>query len=174
MSEENIESIETLLNKAQKLCQKKIIFRKYDSPWLSKLLQQPMLKIFHYARYDMLSIYKYLNVLCHNVICTRLLSKVMRTTSERHGLKNLLEELLKVKMNKGEQLSYWGADELTDSQKEYAKKDIIYLKPLMETLILNLKRENRWHVADIMCTALPACIVADANHFDPASLINYA
>ncbi len=148
--------------------------RKYDSPWLCQLLQQPMMKIFHYARFDVLAIYKYLNVLCQNIICTRLLSKIARTFSDKHGLKNLLEELLQVKMNKGEQLSYWGADELTDSQREYAKKDVVYLKPLMEKLKWMLQRENRWNVAEAMCTTLPACVLAEAHHFDPGNLINYA
>jgi ribonuclease D len=146
----------------------------YNSPNLCKLLNLPMAKLFHYARFDMLAIYKYLNVLCQNVICTRLLSKIARTFSEKHGLKNLLEELLAVKMNKGEQLSYWGADELSDSQKEYAKKDVVYLKPLMEKIKWMLVRENRWSVGEAMCTTLPACILAEAHHFDPASLINYA
>ena len=146
----------------------------YESPNLVKLLNLPMMKLFHYARFDMLAIYKYLNVLCQNVVCTRLLSKIARTFSEKHGLKNLLEELLNVKMNKGEQLSYWGADELTDSQKEYAKKDVVYLKPLMEKIKWMVQRENRWPVAEYMCATLPACVLAEAYHFDPAALINYA
>jgi ribonuclease D len=146
---------------------------KYNSPNLKKLLQGPTEKLFHYARFDMLAIYKYLNVLCQNVICTRLLSKVARTFSEKHGLKNLLDELLNIKMNKGEQLSYWGSNELTDSQKEYAKKDVIYLKPLMEKIKWMLLREQRWEVAYAMCQTLPACVLAEANHFDPVNLINY-
>jgi 6-pyruvoyl-tetrahydropterin synthase len=85
-----------------------------------------------------------------------------------------IEELLNVKMNKGEQLSYWGADELTDSQKEYAKKDVVYLKPLMEKIKWMVQRENRWPVAEHMCATLPACVLAEAYHFDPANLINYA
>lgn len=145
----------------------------YNSPNLVSLLKNPMVKLFHYARFDMLAIYKYLNVLCKNVICTRLLSKVARTFSDKHGLKNLLEELLNVKMNKGEQLSYWGADQLTDAQKEYAKKDVVYLKPLMEKIKWMIQRENRWPVAEAMCETLPACVLAEAYHFDPATLINY-
>jgi ribonuclease D len=146
----------------------------YNCPNLVSLLNNPMMKLFHYARFDMLAIYKYLNVLCKNVICTRLLSKVARTFSDKHGLKNLLEELLHIKMNKGEQLSYWGADELSDSQKEYAKKDVVYLKPLMEKIKWMLLRENRWIVAESMCQTLPSCVLAEAYYFDPANLINYS
>ena len=147
---------------------------RYKSPNLCKLLEMPMVKLFHYARFDMLAIYKYLNVLCENVLCTRMLSKIARTFSDKHGLKNLLEELLGVKMNKGEQLSYWGNDELTDSQKEYAKKDVVYLKPLMEKIKWMIMREKRWEVAEAMCKTLPACVLAEAYHFDPGKLIDYA
>ena len=146
---------------------------RYSSPQLVRLLGEKMEKIFHFARFDLLAIYKYLGVLCENVTCTKVLSKITRTFSDRHGLKHLLEELLKIKINKAQQLSYWGSEKLNDSQKHYAKADVIYLKPLRDVLEKHAVREERWDLAVKMFQVLPTVILFDQASFDITTLINY-
>jgi ribonuclease D len=145
----------------------------YNSPNLVKLLQQKMEKIFHFSRFDLLALYKYLGVLCQNICCTRVLSKITRTYSDRHGLKHLLEEILQIKINKTQQLSYWGIEKLSDSQKHYAKADVIYLKALRDELASHAMREERWDLALKMFETLPTVVMFDNASFDVMSIINY-
>lgn len=129
----------------------------YDCPNLKKLLSDPQrLKIYHYARFDVASIYKYLGIWATPIYCTKIASRLVRTYTDRHGLKDLCRELLGVQISKQQQSSYWGATALSTDQAEYAAGDVLYLHGLKEKLDDMLKRENRTHLAqscfDFMAT----------------------
>jgi ribonuclease D len=144
------------------------------SPNLISLLKdKKIFKLFHFARFDMLAIYKYLGVLVRNVACTRILSKITRTFSDRHSLKELCREKLKVDISKNEQSSDWGRNDLTQGQIDYAAKDVIYLPGIFKALKETTERENRFHVAQAIFDALPSIIIAEANFFDPIALIEH-
>lgn len=147
----------------------------YDkSPNLVKLLgDKNILKIFHFARFDILAIYKHLNVLTENIVCTRVLSKVVRTFTERHSLKELCKEKLHVDLNKSQQTSNWGASDLTAAQVEYAKNDVIYLKDIFFSLKEDCIREKRYHIAESIFKCLPHICVVENGNFDVASLLNH-
>lgn len=116
----------------------------YGAPNLRRLLcDVGCVKIFHYARFDLAVLSRWLGVRCEPVWCTKVASKIARTYSERHGLKDLCEELLGVKINKSQQSSDWGAGDLSDAQRQYAANDVLYLHRLRETLAEMLKREGR-------------------------------
>ena len=102
-----------------------------------------MLKIFHFARFDMAMLQKYLGVLPQPVYCTKIASKLVRTYTDRHGLKDLCAELLGVDLSKQQQSSDWGADKLTDQQKHYAASDVLHLHALKAKLDAMLQREGR-------------------------------
>ena len=120
----------------------------YDAPNLKKLLADTAVeKIFHFARFDIATIKKYLDVECTPVYCTRTASKLVRTYTDRHGLKDLCRELLGVELSKQQQSSDWGAEELTEQQMEYAANDVLYLHKLADILSERLKRENRLELA---------------------------
>lgn len=129
----------------------------YDCPNLKKLLSDPQrLKIYHYARFDVASIYKYLGIWATPIYCTKIASRLVRTYTDRHGLKDLCRELLGVQISKQQQSSYWGGVALSTDQAEYAAGDVLYLHGLKEKLNDMLKRENRTHLAqscfDFMAT----------------------
>ena len=147
---------------------------KYECENLKKLLQKKSIKkIFHFARFDMIMIYRYIGVLVENIVCTRILSKISRTFSDRHGLKELCKEKLKIEINKGEQTSYWGSEELTNSQVQYAAKDVEFLESLYEELKNMAERENRMEVAEKMFIAMPSLIFIECNNFDPIKLFEH-
>lgn len=146
----------------------------YNAPNLKKLLNNKKIKkIFHFARFDMGIIYRYLGIMLENVVCTRILSKIARTYSDKHGLKEVCRELLKKEINKGEQSSHWGSDKLTESQKNYAANDVIFLPRLFEELKKICDKENRFIIADKMFKMLPDIIFIDCNKFDVVSLIEH-
>lgn len=147
---------------------------KYKSNNLVKLLQNNKIKkIFHFARFDMYIMYKYLGVLVENVVCTRMMSKIARTYSDKHSLKELCRELLKKDLNKGEQSSDWGREKLTESQISYAGNDVIYLPKIYESLKIMCVRENRMEVVEKMFAILPNLVFTEANHFDILELIDH-
>ena len=120
----------------------------YDAPNLKKLLSDPNIeKIFHYARFDVAIIDKYLGVKCTPLYCTKIASLLSRTYTDRHSLRELCREILKFDMSKQQQSSDWGADELTTEQQQYAANDVLYLHQLQERLNEMLKRENRYELA---------------------------
>ena len=120
----------------------------YDAPRLCALLaDQKTTKIFHYARFDVAILKKYLGVECTPLFCTKLASKLCRTYTDRHGLRDLCREVLSVDLNKQQQSSDWGQDELTEDQLHYAASDVLYLHDLMDALIVRLKREGRLDMA---------------------------
>jgi ribonuclease D len=120
----------------------------YKAPNLQKLMKDPkILKIFHFARFDVGFIYKDLDVIPRPVYCTKIASKLTRTYTDRHGLKDLVKELLNVTLEKEQQCSDWGSEILTQQQMEYAAKDVLYLHQLRTVLDERLKREKRLEVA---------------------------
>ena len=120
----------------------------YNAPNLKKLLSDTKTtKIFHFARFDIAVIKKYLGVECAPVYCTRTASRLARTYTDRHGLKHCCRELLGVELNKQQQSSDWGAKTLSDAQLEYAASDVYYLHALKEKLDEMLEREGRAELA---------------------------
>lgn len=120
----------------------------YNAPNLKKLLSdKSILKIFHFARFDVAIIKHYLGVDTTPLYCTKIASKLVRTYTDSHGLKNLCEELLDKKISKQSQSSDWGAAQLTQDQLQYAASDVLYLHRIKEKLDFMLERENRTHIA---------------------------
>ena len=120
----------------------------HDAPNLKALFANPdATKIFHYARFDVAVIRHYLGVDTAPLYCTKIASKLTRTYTDRHGLKDLVKELLGIELNKQQQSSDWGAHMLSDSQKQYAAQDVIYLHELKSRLDQMLAREGREAVA---------------------------
>ena len=122
---------------------------KFKAPNLVKILNDPkVLKIFHYARFDVATLLHHLpHVDIKNIFCTKIASHIVRTYTDRHGLKALVRELLNLDLDKSEQTSYWGAPDLTERQKEYAAADVIHLCRLKDILSSRLKREGRYEIA---------------------------
>jgi ribonuclease D len=115
-----------------------------SAPNLCKVLSDPnKLKLFHFGRFDIAILLKTFGVLTSPVYCTKIASKLVRTYTDRHGLKNLLEELLKIDISKQQQSSYWGTTELSSFQKDYAASDVLHLHKLKGILDDMLKRESR-------------------------------
>ncbi|MDA0238850.1 MAG: ribonuclease D, partial [Proteobacteria bacterium] len=128
----------------------------YDAPNLKKILaDESILKIFHFARFDIAVIKQYLGITCRPVYCTKIASKLTRTYTDRHGLKDICAELLDVDISKQQQQSDWGANELSPQQLEYAASDVLYLHRLKEVLDRRLLRENRTDLANACFEFLP-------------------
>jgi ribonuclease D len=116
----------------------------YDAPNLKALLTDPKTtKIFHFARFDVAMLRHYLAVDTFPLYCTKLASRLTRTYTDRHGLKDLVKELLGIELNKQQQSSDWGAHVLSDAQKQYAAQDVLYLHELKTRLDQMLEREGR-------------------------------
>ena len=127
-----------------------------NAPNLERLLTDPdVLKLFHFGRFDIAAMYHAFGALTAPVYCTKIASKLTRTYTDRHGLKNLLDELLKVDISKLQQMSDWGADELTEAQLDYAASDVLYLHRLKEKLDERLAREGRTDLAQAAFDFLP-------------------
>jgi ribonuclease D len=128
----------------------------FDAPRLKALLGDPgRLKLFHYARFDLAALYFYLGVMAAPVFCTKIASKLTRTYTDRHGLKNLVSELLAADLSKQQQLSDWGAPEINEAQREYAASDVRFLHRLREVLGERLAREQRTELAQACFDFLP-------------------
>jgi ribonuclease D len=116
----------------------------WSAPNLKALLADPrVLKIFHFARFDVAALAHHLGVTTAPVYCTKIASKLVRTYTDRHGLKDLCSELAGVELSKQQQSSDWGADKLTDQQRHYAASDVLYLHALKTKLDAMLEREGR-------------------------------
>lgn len=133
-----------------------------DCPNIKKLMEdKKVLKLFHFARFD-IAVLKYaLGIEVQNFFCTKIASKLVRTYTDRHGLKELCRELAGIHMNKMEQSSDWGNDALTDSQKVYAASDVVYLHKLYKKLSMMLDREGRRELFDAAIKFLPHRIQLD-------------
>jgi len=128
----------------------------YDAPNLIAVLNDPRrLKLYHFARFDLASIRAYLGVMAEPVYCTKTASRLVRTYTDRHGLKDLVKEVLGQEISKQQQSSDWGASELTDAQKDYAASDVRYLHQLKEKLDERLEREGRASLAKACFEFLP-------------------
>lgn len=127
-----------------------------EAPNLCALLEDPnTLKLFHFGRFDIAAMYHAFGALTAPVYCTKIASKLVRTYTDRHGLKNLLQELLSIDISKQQQSSDWGADALTDAQVAYAASDVLYLHGLKEKLDAMLAREGRTEMAQACFDFLP-------------------
>ncbi|MFK4873336.1 ribonuclease D [Novosphingobium sp. ZW T3_23] len=129
----------------------------FAAPNLKAVLADPArLKLYHFARFDLAAIEHYLGVTAAPVFCTKIASKLTRTYTDRHGLKDLVRELLGKEVSKQQQSSDWGAAELTEPQKDYAASDVRYLHAMHEILVVRLARENRTEIAQACFDFLPA------------------
>ncbi|MDJ0449187.1 MULTISPECIES: ribonuclease D [Methylocystis] len=128
-----------------------------SAPNLVRLLTDPkVLKLFHFARFDLAILAKTFGVMPAPVYCTKIASKLTRTYTDRHGLKELVRELASVEISKQQQSSDWGAATLTDAQQAYAASDVLYLHQLKEKLDVMLAREGRTELAQACFDFLPA------------------
>ena len=129
---------------------------RYAAPNLARQLGDPQrLKLFHYARFDVAVLRRYLGVIAAPLYCTKIASKLVRTYTDRHGLKDLAKELLGVDISKQQQTSDWGAETLTEEQKVYAASDVLHLHELKEKLDALLVREKRMDLARACFEFLP-------------------
>jgi len=120
----------------------------YDAPRLKAVLEDAgVLKIFHFARFDVAVIHKYLGVLATPIYCTKIASKLVRTYTDRHGLKDVVSELAGVELSKQQQSSDWAAMELSEQQLAYAASDVLYLHTVKRRLDQMLEREGRTQLA---------------------------
>ena len=127
----------------------------FQAPNLQRLLTNPShTKIFHFARFDVAAIQQWLKVWVSPIFCTKIASKLVRTYTNRHGLRELCHELLGVEISKQEQSSDWGANELSAAQIKYAANDVLYLHRLHDKLEEMLGRENRSHMAHKLFEAI--------------------
>ena len=128
----------------------------YHAPRLKGLLADPgVLKIFHFARFDLAVLFHYLGVMPQPVYCTKIASRLTRTYTDRHGLKDLVKELLGVDLSKQQQTSDWGAPALTEPQLAYAASDVLHLHALKDKLDGLLAREARTDLAEACFAFLP-------------------
>ncbi|MCW1383279.1 ribonuclease D [Novosphingobium sp. KCTC 2891] len=135
---------------------------RYDAPNLKAVLADPTrIKLYHFARFDLAAIHHYLGVMAAPVFCTKIASKLVRTYTDRHGLKDLVRELLGKEISKQQQSSDWGAPVLTDAQQEYAASDVRHLHAMHTILVERLAREGRTEVAQACCDFLPTRALLD-------------
>ena len=129
---------------------------RYDAPNLKAVLADPArVKLYHFARFDLAAIEYYLGVVAAPVFCTKIASKLTRTYTDRHGLKDLVRELLGEEISKQQQSSDWGAPELSDAQREYAASDVRYLHRMVAIFEQRLAREGRTAIAQACFDFLP-------------------
>lgn len=134
----------------------------YDAPNLKAILGDPSReKIYHFGRFDLAAIHHYLGVMAGPVFCTKIASKLTRTYTDRHGLKNLVEELLGESISKQQQSSDWGGPVITDPQRDYAASDVRYLHRLRAELATRLEREGRTVIAQACFDFLPTRALLD-------------
>ena len=134
----------------------------YEAPNLVRLLRDPdVLKIFHFARFDLAVLKRYLGADCRPVYCTKIASKLARTYTDRHGLKDLCQELLGVDLSKQMQSSDWGASSLSEAQLAYASHDVLHLHALRERLDQMLAREGRDHLLQPCLDFIPHRVELD-------------
>ena len=134
----------------------------YSAPNLKALLSDPKrMKLYHSVRFDLGIMEAYLGIVAGPVYCTRTASRLVRTYTDRHGLKDLIKELLNIDVSKQQQTSDWGADELSDAQRDYAASDVRYLHQLKDKLDQRLAREGRTELAQACFDFLPTRALLD-------------
>ena len=135
---------------------------RYDAPRLKQLLaDRAVVKLFHFARFDVAVLSERLNVWCTPIYCTKIASKLVRTYTDRHSLKELCQDLLGLDLSKAQQSSDWGAKILTAEQQKYAAADVCHLHQLREKLDLMLEREGRMDLAQECFSFLPTRVRLD-------------
>ena len=155
-------------------------FRKKDSKFdnghsevLKILNNHKIQKIFHYARFDVAILKKTFQTNIENIFCTKLASKLVRTYTDKHGLKELCKELLGVDLNKSQQSSDWSSEKLSDNQIRYASYDVIHLFELKDRLEKMLEREKRLDIAKSLFTFLPTRINLDLLDFADTDIFSH-
>jgi ribonuclease D len=138
-----------------------------DAPNLKKLLGDPkIVKIFHFARFDLAALFNALGVMPQPVYCTKIASRLTRTYTDRHGLKDLVRELLNIDLSKQQQSSDWGSQSLSDAQLAYAASDVLHLHALRDRLDAMLAREDRTALAQACFDFLPVRARLDLQGWD--------
>lgn len=128
----------------------------YDAPNLKKLLSNPKIeKLFHFARFDIAALEYFLKIRIENIFCTKVAAKLVRTFTNRHGLRDLARDLIGVEISKQQQTSDWGTHELSQAQCEYAAGDVLYLHQIKSSLNQCIERENRKELAQECFNFLP-------------------
>ncbi|MEE4316289.1 ribonuclease D [Erythrobacter dokdonensis] len=147
----------------------------YDAPNLKAVLGDPSrLKLYHFARFDLAALQHYLGVMAAPVFCTKIASRLTRTYTDRHGLKNLVEELLGESLSKQQQSSDWGGPVLSEAQRDYAASDVRFLHRLQAELAVRLEREGRMHLAQACFDFLPARAQLDLAGWPEADIFAHA
>ena len=145
-----------------------------SAPNLERLLADPdVLKLFHYGRFDMAVMHHAFGVMAEPVYCTKIASKIARTYTDRHGLKDLARELLGVEISKQQQASDWGAQTLTEAQLAYAASDVLHLHALREKLDAMLAREGRDELARAAFAYLPDRVRLDLAGFEAMDVFSH-
>ena len=146
----------------------------YAAPNLKALFTDAdVTKLFHFARFDVAAFRHYLGIVCAPVYCTKIASKLVRTYTDRHGLKDLCRDLLGVELSKQQQSSDWGADVLTPEQLNYAASDVLYLHQLRERLDALVAREGRTEIADACFAFLPCRAALDLLGWDDPDIFRH-
>lgn len=143
----------------------------FDAPVLKALLENPdVTKIFHFARFDIALLKNDLGVDCAPIYCTKIVSKLVRTYTDRHGLKDLCSELIGVELSKQQQSSDWGREELTEDQQKYAASDVLYLHRLKERLDEMIVREGREDYVEACFKFLPYRALLDLKGWNQSDI----
>ncbi len=152
----------------------RIVIGQNAAPNLKQLMEAANItKIFHFARFDLATLQYYLSIVTRPVFCTKLTSKLARTYSPRHGLKDLVAELEGVELDKSAQSSDWGnVASLSNEQLAYAANDVRYLIPIRQKLISMLQREGRWQLAQDCLHCLPTMVTLDLMHY-PSNIFEH-
>ncbi|WP_144097240.1 ribonuclease D [Croceicoccus sediminis] len=146
----------------------------YAAPNLKAVLADPAReKYYHYARFDLAAIQHYLGVMAAPVFCTKIASKLTRTYTDRHGLKNLVTELLGKDMSKQQQSSDWGAPTLIEAQKDYAASDVRFLHEMVDIFRVRLEREGRTEIAQACFDFLPTRALLDLAGWEDKDLFSH-
>ena len=146
-----------------------------DAPNLARLLSDPqVLKLFHYGRFDIAAMYHSFGALASPVWCTKIASRLVRTYTDRHGLRSLVQELLGTDISKQQQSSDWGADTLSDAQIAYAASDVLHLHRLREELTRMLEREGRLQLAQACFDFLPTRSLLDLEGWPDTDIFAHA
>ena len=148
---------------------------RYDAPNLKRLLTDPVVtKLFHFARFDMATLRRHLGIDCRPIYCTKIASRLTRTYTDRHGLKDLCKELLGVDLSKQQQSSDWGRSTLSKEQIEYAASDVLYLHRIRDILNDMLRRESRMPLAEAAFAFLPTRVALDLGGFGDVDIFAHS
>ena len=147
----------------------------YKADNLKALMKnKKIVKIFHYARFDLGVIKKYLGIMPSNVYCTKIASKIARTYSDKHGLRELCRELLGIEISKQQQSSYWGAKNLSKNQLKYAANDVLHLHQIKNELEIILEKEKRSHLINKTLNFLPFRVQLDLLGWDNIDIFSHS